>query len=304
MKLYKDYTYEEKLYLIYTLKCPLQCEHCLTNSSPFRNEKMELELAIDTITQMVSQGIKIVQLTGGEIFIYYDELLTLIETISSLGACAMLETNCFWAKDITTTRKVLQELEKAGLQKIMTSADNYHRNKVPFDNIVNVWKCSQELNIENIVLYINDVHEERNIEPKERMEILGIQYEENDILSLGRAKSMNLKSDYDWTNIELCDSIGITVLYSGDVFGCCAISDNNENLFNTPLYLGNIKNTSISQIVLKFRTSKWIQVIKNNSHLTLYNMYKEKGFCYELGNSRSICDWCKEYMQHCYLKNL
>ena len=52
MRRYNEYSYEEKMYLIYSLKCPLQCEHCLTNSAPYRKEKMEINEAIEIIKQI------------------------------------------------------------------------------------------------------------------------------------------------------------------------------------------------------------------------------------------------------------
>ena len=71
MKTYKEYSYKEKMYLIYTLHCPFRCQHCLTNSSPARSEKMHLSNALQIIEKMIKNGIKLIQLTGGEIFTYY-----------------------------------------------------------------------------------------------------------------------------------------------------------------------------------------------------------------------------------------
>lgn len=304
MKPYNEFSYYEKLYLIYTLHCPLHCDHCLMNSSPQRKEHMELSDALSIISTSINQGIRIVQLTGGEIFTRYADLEEMIALIYGMGACAMLETNGFWANDIIQTRKIIEHLHSIGLRKIMTSADHYHRSFIPFSNLVNIWNVCSECGIENIVLYINCPNESINKREKDIIRDSGIIFEENDLLTLGRASHAGITYDHTIFDVEPCDSIALTVHYNGDVFACCALSDINLELKQTPLFLGNMHDTAMEAIISSFFTNPWIKLLAENGHVFIYEQLKKCGSLKNTDHIRCICDWCKANMKNLQIKEL
>lgn len=81
--------------LLYTYKCTGTCEICGLKCGPNRNEKMDLEVAKKVIRDSAYNGIKLIGITGGEPFIYYEEILELCKLAFSLGMQTTFTTNAF-----------------------------------------------------------------------------------------------------------------------------------------------------------------------------------------------------------------
>lgn len=57
---------------------------------------MELDIAKTLITDSTRLGKKLIHITGGKIFLYYSDLLSLVEHIRSLYGISNVETNGYW----------------------------------------------------------------------------------------------------------------------------------------------------------------------------------------------------------------
>lgn len=78
-----------------------------------------------------------VHLTGGEPFGDYGRLIELCRDAQreGLGPLEKVETNGFWATDEALVRLRLDELNKAGMEAISISADPYHQQFVPIEQV-------------------------------------------------------------------------------------------------------------------------------------------------------------------------
>ena len=111
--------------LLYTRTCPLACAHCITNSSPKVKERMRFDTAsdlIDTIAEFSPQ----LCFTGGEPFLFYREVVTLVEKARGLGLIISMVSGAGWIRSEANARLRIAMLAKAGLHSLCISWDRYH----------------------------------------------------------------------------------------------------------------------------------------------------------------------------------
>jgi len=122
--------------LFYTFACTATCKMCVTNSSPFRKEKMSFEEAKKYIQETASlSSIGWISLNGGEPLLYYEEICKLLKFAKTIGKKTKISTNGFWAEDHRTAKDIIRQLERAGLDFISLSTDVYHTEFIGFENI-------------------------------------------------------------------------------------------------------------------------------------------------------------------------
>lgn len=141
------------LTLITTYKCSARCENCCFECSPNKTEKIPLEVAINHIEKVHSlyENIKIVVLTGGECFLDFGYLISLIKHINSLGMLSRVVTNAFWATNKGTALRMLTECHATGLNEINISTGDEHLEYVPLEYIKNAINSAVELGLTVVV---------------------------------------------------------------------------------------------------------------------------------------------------------
>lgn len=133
-----------------TYDCNLSCPHCFyfpkKNSPPAISVQRVKEIIL---SMKDSRPVKTVHFTGGEPFLYYDSLLEMIKFAQQLGVKRITcSTNCFWANSINKARRLIAELKEAGLTWFLISADSFHQERIPLENIRRVAKVRKELNLQ------------------------------------------------------------------------------------------------------------------------------------------------------------
>jgi hypothetical protein len=126
----------------FTYHCNISCRHCYNSSGPHaKAQRIELDAMRAIIAQMPGAGIAALNLTGGEPFLYPDDVMALI----AAGRAARLEaisiyTNGFWAETAKKADKMLARLAIAGFMRasgdfIKVSTGAYHQEFVGFDRV-------------------------------------------------------------------------------------------------------------------------------------------------------------------------
>jgi pyruvate-formate lyase-activating enzyme len=126
----------------FTYHCNISCRHCYNSSGPHaKAQRIERDAMRAIIAQMPGAGIAALNLTGGEPFLYPDDVMALI----AAGRAARLDaisiyTNGFWAGTAEKADKMLARLAAAGFMQgsgdfIKVSTGAYHQEFVGFDRV-------------------------------------------------------------------------------------------------------------------------------------------------------------------------
>jgi MoaA/NifB/PqqE/SkfB family radical SAM enzyme len=125
-----------------TYHCNISCRHCYNSSGP--HEKAQ-HIALDSMRAIIAQapaaGITALNLTGGEPFLYPDEVLTLIADgraahLREISIC----TNGFWAETPEKAEHMLARLAAAGFMQqprdhLQVSAGVYHQEFIELERV-------------------------------------------------------------------------------------------------------------------------------------------------------------------------
>jgi len=123
--------------LMLTYWCNAQCASCYLCCAPQRKEWMSIPFAIRVWRELIEaspHGCR-VHLSGGEPFGDWTRLIMLCHSAAKegLGPLEKIETNAFWATGAEVVRERLVELDRAGMGKVVISADPYHQQFVPIE---------------------------------------------------------------------------------------------------------------------------------------------------------------------------
>ena len=188
---------------------------------------MDFETALSTIDAAASiPSLQTVFFSGGEIFIFYDELLSLMKAASQRFTiiCA---TNGFWGYDYSDASKKLRRLKNAGLSKLLLSYDVFHAKYTPPQSIKNILKICKELQIQAEIESVACKTSWRLSKTADMLldDILEIPISEAALLPIGAA--VNLPADSllyeNDSDMDRClGSNAITILPDGTLYSCCS----------------------------------------------------------------------------------
>jgi MoaA/NifB/PqqE/SkfB family radical SAM enzyme len=268
------------LALIYTMKCTSSCKVCGFSCSPKREEKMKYEDALRYINEAKDAGIKVLGITGGEPFLFKDEVLKLCEHAVNRGMKVTLTTNCFWAYNKENTFDVMRKLKEIGVNRFKISCDEFHNEEISYENIKNVLRVAQELDMSVLIgcTVIKTGKRLKDILENIQDEALGTNFLEQACHPLGRAAKEFEEDEFLYhNNIPTgCSEKGvITIMPDGKVYPCGSMC-------------GMIKNREIGSAIdkpIKFLIEK----AKNNGHNhLLYNYGIKTYYDYLEGNKSDI----------------
>lgn len=121
-----------------TMQCPLRCDFCCYSCHPKRTERMPLELALDLVEQASELGVfSGAGFTGGEPFLWFDELLVTGELLREKGLPFNIVSAGHWASEPADAQEMIDALVDRGLYKLSLSTDPSHARFVPPKSIVN-----------------------------------------------------------------------------------------------------------------------------------------------------------------------
>jgi len=116
-------------------RCTAACRHCLYSCSPDRGDGyISKDVAESVCGLLCASWCRSVHIGGGEPFLDFDGLLTLIKVARNAGIrVEYIETNAFWAADHSLTADRLKELARAGADTLCISVDPFHAEYIPLE---------------------------------------------------------------------------------------------------------------------------------------------------------------------------
>ncbi len=126
----------------FTYHCNISCRHCYNGSGPHaKAQRIDLDAMRAVIEQMPDAGIPWLNITGGEPFLYPDELVALVIAGRAANLAAIsIYTNGFWAETTDKAERMLTRLGAAGFMArpgdhLQVSAGVYHQEFLDFDRV-------------------------------------------------------------------------------------------------------------------------------------------------------------------------
>lgn len=233
----------ERFCIIYTLRCNIACAHCTVVSSPKRREQLTPEEVFDILGCAAGRGKRHVTFSGGEVFLFYDDLRRFTEAATSLGMEVDVETNAFWGHTPEKARRQLEPLAEAGLKGLCFSVDVHHREFFPIERSINAFRAARDLGLLTEVNFCPSADQAGDEEILRTLADEDVPYLYNNLLNRGRARDgLVVFPEFLPSQLPDCDSLNLTVHATGDTFVCCELEDNNPDMRKTPVYTGNVRD--------------------------------------------------------------
>jgi hypothetical protein len=138
--------------LLLTERCDIACSHCWLEPSS-NGADMTLDEAKGYIDQASSiPSVEWISFTGGEPFLLLGLLNELVGYASAKGLRTECVTNCSWAETPAKTEESLKSLRASGLDVVNISADDFHQEFVPFENVRNCFEAAKSLGLKTVIM--------------------------------------------------------------------------------------------------------------------------------------------------------
>ena len=261
-----------------TMACPLKCAHCITESHPRAEGEMTTEEALKYVRDGAG-AIDHVSFTGGEPFLRFDRLRTVVAEASNLGYIVSVMTSAYWAADDSTTIGKLSELKSRGVQFVGVSLDRYHLEFVSERNCVRVAEACDVLGLKLAVRTIVAKDDDYGEHVRGLLAHTGADVNVNYMVKLGRATQFTQVA-FNATPRpprEKCETVtAADVVPGGDVFACCGPGLYMKR--TNPLLLGNAQRESLYDILERGLQNPFMKVINTRGPLGLLTDLQANGY--------------------------
>lgn len=262
------------LALIYTWKCNAACESCCYSCHPKRTEKIPLYKALSIVQEAAKiDDIQHLSITGGEPFIYLDDVKEILYEWEKSGKTSNCVTNAFWATSYEKAIKTLRHLKNVGLTTLSLSYDIYHEKFIPVERIIKALKAASDIGLN---LEINCVRGKSDPCLSELLpEITNFKgvFQEGMLVPSGRGALFSPEkfSYLDVLPVERCGMLNtLAITPNGMVYPCCSVFGETEFLS-----LGNINNSSLSTMVEEAQANILFLLLERQGFGTVIDLGKK-----------------------------
>ncbi len=271
----------------YSTRCNIRCSHCVAGNDNTTPIKMKLDLAKQILEEMAGSGVRGVSFTAGEPFLYFEDLLELVDTCKRNKIYSRVVTNSYWAKSLDKARHYAKRLAQQGLCQMRLSYSRWHREHVARKNILHAAQACSEMGIDYFISFITDFSREDDTN-EEFLQDNSLKYFPEPVIYSGRAESFErkrLQTDYQENRCSMNPYLAPDL----SMYGCCDAGTHftTTNFF----YLGSLKESSVEQLLSKHETSLLYNCIRSMGISTIASFTGMK--------AREIvsfhkCDLCKQ----------
>lgn len=247
-----------------TNKCTATCSHCCMSCSPYGESTLEYDKILKILEQLQQfEKIKIVNITGGEPFIYYDFLINILSKISAMGKNITLVTNGFWAVSEKETEEKLLKLINCGLKSLSVSLSEFHNEYIKLENINNIIKVARQLPI-SVNLKIAVTKDKMSFDLLSRIgeNIIDVPIYFFPVAPVGRAKGISyddLIKKYHIDKRMTCSDKELVIYNNGDCYPCCSPA-----IFDTCFKIGNIFESSLDELIHRVDCNLLLYYLRKN----------------------------------------
>ncbi len=301
-----------KLAICMTDKCSAACDMCCFGCSPEGKMHLSSELMKDVIHQASGmEEYKAVGFTGGEPFLFYDQLVDCCAYAKSLGFHISVNSNGFWGRDEKRAAEMVRGLKEAGVGLIAFSTDRYHQQFVPIEYLRTALRVTYEAGLLSNVSVMETIGSDEIVGVVEslRPEVYHTEIGTHAMLPAGKAVE-SLSDDqfiklYE-TREAKCMFVGMTHLnFDGNYYFCCSQFCREIPALN----LGSAKEVRLKDILEKTSSNDYLYVMLRKGFAWYIDLAHKLGFeipeyactpchCYRLvlGN-QEFCRKAEDYVK-------
>ena len=212
--------------------------------------------------------------TGGDPFVYYDDMLAISRRMAEYGLPFTVISACAWATDDDVVDEMLQPLIDAGMTSITASHDPSHEQWVPRQNIVRVVSRAVALGARaGIFGTFYDSTRLEDLFP-EFADLEEVALEDRPVaFGVGRLKQTAQSRDA-FQGRELGGEPtcyrrvyhDVTVFWDGEVYPCCSV----YNRATPGISYGNVYATTLRKIWDRIEGSLFLRIVKRSGFENLY----------------------------------
>ena len=234
----------------YSTRCNIRCAHCVAAGDIAVHGKMELARAKKSIREMAEAGVTGISFTAGEPFIYFDDLLELVNLCRKCNIYTRIVTNSYWATTQEEAKERLGLLKKGGLSQLRMSYSRWHQQHVPPGNVLNAAHACMKNGTDYFISFVTDFTEEDD-EHEQYLRDNKLKFFPEPVIYAGRADGFVRKkilTDYQENRCAMNPYLAPDL----NMYACC---DAGSHFTATNFFLlGNLGNHSIDQLLTKSET--------------------------------------------------
>ena len=270
----------------YSTRCNIRCGHCVAAGDIVDTKKMELAEAREIIRDMAGAGVTGISFTAGEPFLYFDDLLELVDLCRQKNIYTRIVTNCYWATTPEKSRQILDQLRQSGLCQLRLSYSRWHQENVPRRNVLNAARACRHTGIACFISFVTDFSEEDDAY-EQYLRDHDLTFFPEPVIYAGRADSIPQKAIFTDYQENRC-AMNPYLAPDLSMYACC---DAGSHFHTTNFFLlGNLRTHSIEQLFTKSETSPLYNCIRT---MGITNIASFAGF-----KARDIvtyrkCELCK-----------
>lgn len=282
--------------VLLTRKCNANCDICCQGCSSSINEKVDVKKTIEVISKLKEkENINTVGITGGEPFLYFEDLIYIMKESKKLSMNITFTSNGFWGKNYNDAFEKLKILKDIGVEFFTLSVDSYHKQYVPYSSIRNIVLIAKEFDMKVIINSVSTKKGGRLKEVLAEIEdvLLGCTLLEIPCVPSGHAAERIDMDDLlymDKMPEGICKLMNIlTIMPNGDVYPCCSEAGQTK-----ALYMGNIHKNTVEEILSNFYSNIICHDIAFKGPKYIMDEYLKEEKAGMRNRYVSMCDLCHE----------
>jgi MoaA/NifB/PqqE/SkfB family radical SAM enzyme len=283
-----------------TYHCNIACRHCYNHSGPDKkSQRLPLERMLALVAEAPAAGVTRLKITGGEPFLYPDDLTALVAAGRAAGLrCVSLYTNAFWAATEQKARATLERLAAAGFMQgpedhIKASSGAYHEEFIAFDRVTTLARVYFDMFGRALPVDVELPAEEGEeaallFEQRAREAAAGphIQLYFRNVAPMGRARGFE-RPRAARVERRPCPAIN-QIVFDPDGLArpCCGL--NNEN---AGIIVGDMKAHGLRDLVKRMQNDPILQALANEP---IEEMFRRLGRTGNADGYGSLCASCQD----------
>ena len=251
--------------LSYTLKCNALCEHCCVNAGPEELTKMNLKDAKNYIVAAAESGIKYIAYTGGEVTLFWEELIKLLQTARDNGIRNIVVSNAHWATTPALANRFAEDFQRCGVEEVQVSTDMFHKRFIPVQHVLNAIDAIRSNDMRPIVMLTRMSGDDETKRILERLRTFNVEIVQQPVVPFS-GRSQRLPRDrlfslnvHDMKNHGCVSVLSPTISPGKKVYACCASDFSFAD--SSALCLGDLSSEILDKVLLAHRDDRVLDAL-------------------------------------------